>query len=127
MERTHLLEIDFQLQSEKRREFNSSLESLLSGIGTGHNRASAYEDRDDGSRLLLVFEWSRRQDLEAFLGSKPFVVLLGCLKTLGKVSDCRIVDLSSSAGSAGNSGVYRWVDGWRMPPPLIPENPQGSS
>jgi quinol monooxygenase YgiN len=141
MNRTHLLEIDFQLQSEKRREFNLSLENLLAASGSGHVRASAYEDRDDGNRLLLVFEWSRRGDLEAYLESRPYLALLGCLKTLGQVADCRVVDLSDGPAAPGEpagdlpghpAGVApadrvgpRWVEGRRAPPPSMPSGSPG--
>lgn len=127
MDRPYLLEIDFQLRSEKRREFNWTLDGLLSGSGGGHVRASAYEDRDDGNRMLLVFEWNQRGDVEAFLDSAPFGVLLGCLKTLGEVADCRVVDLSRSPGPAGSRAVARWVEGKHSSPPSLPEDPKTRS
>lgn len=123
MDRMYLLEIDFQLRSEKRREFNSSLDSLLGGVGSGHARALAYEDRDDGNHLLLVFEWSQRGEVEAYLESRPFGALLGCLKTLGEVADCRIVDLSGSELAAGGRAVARWVGGRQAPKQSHDEKP----
>lgn len=107
MARSYLLEIDFQLRSEKRREFNSSLESLFCGVGSGHVRASAYEDRDDGNHLLLVLEWGSRPDLDVYLESKEYGTLLACLRILGSVTDCRVVDLTGSLGA----GSTRWVTG----------------
>lgn len=107
MDRSYLLEIDFQLRSEKRREFNSSLESLFSSADTGHLRASAYEDRDDGNHLLLVLEWDGRPGLDSYLESREYGTLLACLRVLGTVTDCRVVDLTGAAGA----GTTRWVAG----------------
>lgn len=120
-----LLEIDFQLRTEKRREFNSSLESLLCGTGSGYARASAYEDRDDGNRLLLVLEWNNRDEIEAYLDSPNFGALLGCLRTLGQVSDCRAVDLSSPSGRAGAREDPRWVRGQEAAPEKNRQIPTG--
>jgi hypothetical protein len=106
-----LLEISFDLRSENRREFNSSLDSLMREKGSGSIRSSVFEDRDDRNRILMVLEWGNIVDLQRYLVSETLGVLLGCLKTLGTVSDCRIVDLTVPDGAIGTRAAARWVKG----------------
>ena len=109
MDRPHLLEIDFRLRSDKRREFNSFAETVLSMQTSGFVRASTYEDRDDPNRILLVLEWSRSEHLQTYLGSEIFGALKGCLRTLGTLVDYRVV-IGAKAESGGASGDRSEID-----------------
>jgi quinol monooxygenase YgiN len=95
MSKLCLLEIEFTLLPQKRREFAQSLE-LLSGLGRGLIRRSIYLDRDEPDRVLWVEEWSNRQALESHLETGSFRALVGGLRVLGNVHDCRLVDFSSN-------------------------------
>lgn len=96
MRDTFLLQIDFTLNPEKRRELNSSLSSLTWKEGAGHVRTSVYEDRDDRDRCLLVTEWSDKKSLDRCFASDTYSALLGCLLTLGRISGCRLVSPNSA-------------------------------
>ena len=111
MDQSCLLEIDFQLSAPKRREFNYSLESLMGRDDVGYVRCTAFEDRDDRDRFLLVSEWSSRAALETYLQSETYGALLGCLKTLGVVLDCRVVNLYGPVHTEAPSRTIRWVTG----------------
>ena len=97
-----LLEIDFKLFPAKRREFNKSLDSLIGRQETGQIRAFTYEDRDDNEHILLVSEWADRTAVDTYVQSDSYRALLGCLMTLGEVSDCRIVDLPVPADTVSS-------------------------
>jgi quinol monooxygenase YgiN len=95
----YLLEIDYRLNSDKRHEFESSLESLLDQEPRPV-RTSIFEDRRDSNRLLLVWEWSDEQQVNRYLTSDTFGVFSGCLKTLGTIAETRVVNTQSSAAAA---------------------------
>lgn len=89
-----LLEIEFMLLPQKRREFAQSLE-FLTGPGQGMVRRSVFVDRDEPERILWVEQWGNRQLLESHLETADFRALVGGLRTLGNVVDCRLVYLGS--------------------------------
>ncbi len=94
-----LLEIEFVLSAQKRREFAQSLD-LLTGTGQGFVRRSVYIERDEPERILWVEEWTTLQMLEAHLETATFKALVGGLRILGNVVDCRLVDLASGVGDS---------------------------
>lgn len=89
-----LLEIEFLLLPQKQREFAQSLE-FLTTARQGLVRRSIYVDRDELERILWVEEWATRQTLETHLETEAFKALIGGLRTLGNVLDCRVVYLES--------------------------------
>lgn len=95
----HLLEISFQLLPGKRREFSQSMTMLTGSEGKGGMTGAVYEDRDDPDHLLWVEEWADRSILERHLDTDAFKTLMGALRTLAVVLDCRIVDLGSEQSS----------------------------
>lgn len=100
-----LLEIEFVLLPQKRREFAQSLE-FLTGPGQGLVRRSVYADRDEPERILWVEQWANRQLLENHLETEDFRALLGGLRTLGNVVDCRLVYLESDPMDSRHSPRY---------------------
>jgi len=103
-----LLEIEFALLPQKRREFAQSLD-LLTGTGHGLVRRSVYIDRDEPERILWVEAWATRELLEAHLETEIFRGLIGGLRILGNVLDCRLVDLASDLTDSRR--VPRYVRG----------------
>lgn len=97
MSKLCLLEIEFTLLPQKRREFAQSLE-FLTGSEQGLIRRSVYVDRDEPERVLWVEEWSNLETLEGHLETAGFRALVGGLRVLGNVLDCRLVDLGSDIG-----------------------------
>jgi len=93
---TCLLEIELTLKPGKRREFNRSIEDLRSHEGHGHIRTTVYEDREEPGHMIWVADWANRQALNEYLRSDAFGVLLGGLRVLGVVTECRVVDESGS-------------------------------
>jgi quinol monooxygenase YgiN len=89
-----LLEIEFTLLPQKRREFAQSLE-FLTGSWQGLIRRSVYIDRDEPERVLWVEEWSSRAMLEVHVETPAFRALIGGLRVLGNLLDCRLVDFAS--------------------------------
>ena len=104
MIRDCLLEIDYHLRAEKRREFTQSASSLIQCEGEGHLRTVIYEDRDEPDHILWVEEWMHRDQLDRYLSTDGFLALLGGLKALGTVLDCRVIDLSGP--QTGTSGTF---------------------
>ena len=111
MVRDCLLEIDYHLRAEKRREFTQSASSLIQCEGEGHVRTVVYEDRDEPDHILWVEEWTGRDVLERYLSTDAFLALLGGLRALGTVLDCRVIELSA-ATHATSGTLPRRLEGW---------------
>lgn len=107
-----LLEIEFLLLPQKQREFAQSLE-FLATAGKGLVRRSVYVDRDEPERVLWIEEWATRQMLEAHLETEAFKALVGGLRTLGNVLDCRVVYLASDVPDTRH--VPRYLRGKVIP------------
>ena len=90
-----LLEISFRLLPGKHREFSQSLVMLMRAEGEGHRKTLVYDERDEPDHLLWVEEWTDRAMLERHLETGLFKTLMGGLRALATVDDCRIVDLGS--------------------------------
>jgi quinol monooxygenase YgiN len=103
MSATCLLEIEFTLKPEKRREFNRSVEDLRSLEGEGHLRTAVYEDRELTGHMIWISDWRDRTTLNVYIQSDSFRVLLGGLTVLGTVLECRLVDGSGSCATPSTS------------------------
>jgi quinol monooxygenase YgiN len=113
---TCLLEISFRLLPAKRREFAQSLLMLTGSKDKRGSSSVVYEERDDLDHLLWVEEWADRSLLEQHLETDVFKTLMGALRTLATVEDCRIVDLGSSLHSGHVPGYKpRQLEGRRIP------------
>jgi quinol monooxygenase YgiN len=109
-----LLEIDCRIKPEKRREFRLNLGALAQLITTNRFPPVVYEDQNEPGHMLWLQEWSNRQALEAYLESDEFLALLGGLRVLGSVQDCRVVDLTRETPQPGQAGGHsRLLEGWR--------------
>lgn len=96
-EGTCLLEIEFVLKTGKRREFVRSLEGLHSHEGIGHLRTVVFEDCEEPGHLIWIADWTSRAALEEYIESDEFRVLLGGLRVLGTVMDCRVIDEATTS------------------------------
>lgn len=86
-----LLELEFTLKPGKRIEFGRCQQELRASQGHGHIRNSLYENVECLGNLLLVSEWRTRADAEKYLKGGRFRLLVGAIRVLGTLSDCRLV------------------------------------
>ena len=113
---TCLLEISFRLLPGKRREFSQSLSMLTGAEGKDRPSPVVYEERGDLDHLLWVEEWADRSMLEQHLETEVFKTLMGALRTLATVEDCRIVDLNSDQHPGQVPGYKpRHLEGRKIP------------
>jgi hypothetical protein len=90
----YLLEIEFFLTPEKRREFLQSRELFLGADSQANNRVQLLQDRKEPDHLLYVAKWIDLEELERYTEAQQFHTLMGGLRLLSKRLDCRIVTLS---------------------------------
>jgi quinol monooxygenase YgiN len=66
-------------RSEKRREILQTIKGLMDQLnkGTNCNQVNLYQDIDDKDIFFLVENWSAEHDLDEYLSSQLFKVLLG--------------------------------------------------
>jgi len=91
-----LLEIEFRLSPQKRREFVQSLEFFLASGDSDPKRIRLLQDRTEPDHLLLTSNWLDLKELEDFTQVKQFRALMGGLRILSTILDCRIVTLNGS-------------------------------
>lgn len=91
-----MLEIEFQLSPQKRREFVQSLEFFLGSGDSGPNRIRLLQDRAEPDHLLWISKWLDLKELEDFIQVQQFRALMGGLRLLTTILDCRIVALGGS-------------------------------
>lgn len=101
-----LLEIEFVLKPGKRREFIRSFQGLQGHEGEGHVRSTIFEDSEEPGHLIWIGEWTSRITLDAYMRGDRFGVLLGGIRVLGSVTDCRVIDeatvsVDTSVGASG--------------------------
>jgi quinol monooxygenase YgiN len=104
------LEIEFKLKPGKRREFARSFEELICHEGEGHVKTTVFEDREEPGHMIWVASWSSRESLEAYLKGEQFGVLIGGLRILSSLTDCRLIDAGwgeSSPKSISGSRLTR--------------------
>jgi quinol monooxygenase YgiN len=94
------LEIEFILKPGKRREFSRSCEDLQGHEGDGHIRTTVYEDRDEPGHMLWVADWTSRGALEGYMRTDKFGVLVGGLRVLSVLENCRVVVSGKGAGES---------------------------
>jgi quinol monooxygenase YgiN len=66
-------------RSEKRTEITQTVRELVNQIGknTKCRRVNSYRDIEDENTFILVKDWSTMHDLDEYLSSRLFKVLLG--------------------------------------------------
>ena len=80
-----------KVKPEKQQEFRHAISSLYStGEGEkGLKKSTLYQEVDDPRGFRLIAEWETRKDLERFLRTEKFRVLLGALGVLCTESEIR--------------------------------------
>ena len=91
-----LLEIEFLLSPEKRREFAQSLELFGGDDDPTRNRNCLLEDRTEPDHLLWISKWFDLHELERYTERDQFRALMGGLRLLTTIVDCRIVTLNAA-------------------------------
>jgi quinol monooxygenase YgiN len=84
---------------EKRQEFLQTIRSLNREIATfqGFKQSRLYQDLDHANSFTLVEEWETEKDLDNFIRSDRFSVLVGALRVLGEKAEIKY-DLIPHAG-----------------------------
>lgn len=86
------LEIEFTLKPGKRREFTRSFEHQICDEGEGHIKTTVYEDREEPGHMIWIASWASREALERYMRTDEFGVLIGGLRILSSLTNCRLVD-----------------------------------
>lgn len=86
-----MLEIELVLLPHKRREFLQSFEMFTEESTTSNFSVSLLQDRSSKDHLLWVFKWGDVREWEQYAEVGPFRALMGGLRLVSKVLDCRIV------------------------------------
>jgi quinol monooxygenase YgiN len=82
------------------KEFLQTVHSLDNLIRTvkGCTSHRLYHDVDAQDEYIFVEEWESQSDLDNFMKSDPFSVLLGAMNTLCDCPDIKVNAVSSTAG-----------------------------
>lgn len=91
-----VLEIEFLLRPQKRREFVQSLEFFLASGDSGPKRIRLLQDRTEPDHLLWISKWLDLKELEDYTQVEQFRALMGGLRLLSTILDCRTVALDGS-------------------------------
>lgn len=83
--------IFLKVASQKREEFLQTIEALLKDLKQekGFKKSSIYQDVSNPDIFHLVEEWETNDDLEKYLKSELFRILIGTLKVLCQESEIR--------------------------------------
>ena len=83
--------IFLKVYASKREEFLQTIESLVSDLKQekGFKKSSMYQDVINPNVFHLVEEWQTNDDLESYLKSEHFRILIGTLKVLCEESEIR--------------------------------------
>jgi len=86
-------------RSEKRKEISQTIQSLAGQVlgKKGCLDANSYQDINDENIFYLVEEWQTQQDLDDYLQSKLFAVLLGIKTILVESPEIKFMVESRSA------------------------------
>ena len=78
-----------KVSDSKREEFLQTIESLVSDLKQekGFKKASTYQEVNNPNVFHLVEEWQSNDDLEGYLKSEHFRILIGILKVLCEESE----------------------------------------
>ena len=92
--------IFLKVSNSKRGEFLQTIESFVSDLKQekGFKKSSTYQDVNNPNVFHLVQEWQTNDDLEAYLKSEHFRILIGTLKVLCEESEIRYRMISYDMG-----------------------------
>jgi quinol monooxygenase YgiN len=96
-----LLEIEFRVNEEKRRELSQSISSLRSARAPGRIQTLVYAEMAEPDRYIWVEEWSDEGKLEHYLTTNSFRAVMGGLRVLGTVLRYRIVEIEETLPKEG--------------------------
>jgi hypothetical protein len=99
-----VLEIEFLLSPQKRREFVQSLEFFLASSDSGPNQIRLLQDRAEPDHLMWISKGLDLKELEDFTQMDQFRALMGGLRLLTTILDCRIVALDGSPKCRHSTG-----------------------
>jgi len=93
--------IFLKVASQKRDEFLQTIEALLIDLKKekGFRKSSIYQDVANLNAFHLVEEWETNDDLERYLRSEPFRILIGTLKVLCQESEIRYRMVAEDMGA----------------------------
>ena len=93
--------IFLKVASQKRDEFVQTIEALLMDLKQekGFRKSSIYQDVGNPDVFHLVEEWETNDDLEKYLKSELFRILIGTLKVLCKESEIRYRMVAEDMGT----------------------------
>jgi quinol monooxygenase YgiN len=83
-----------KVRSEKRKEFLQVVRSLTDD-GEQHEGLRKFklnQENKNPTGFSLIYEWEAKEDLDRYLGTEEFRVLLGALKVLGEKSEIGLED-----------------------------------
>ena len=85
---------------EKRKEILQTLLSMVESTGNEKGCLShqVFRDIEDDNVFSLIDEWETREDLDRYIGSAKFGVLLGTKSLLCEPPDVKIHTVSDSEG-----------------------------
>ena len=89
-----------QVNSENRKELLQTVSSLIEKIRRERGCLShhIYQDIMDENAFIVVEEWASQVELDDYLRSDRFGILLGALNLLGEPPDIRFNAISYTAG-----------------------------
>ena len=78
--------INVKVLPEKRDEFLQTVRVLYRDIEKekGFKRSALFQDVDDETRFNLNTTWEKREDLDNYLKSELYKILMGAVKVLGE-------------------------------------------
>jgi quinol monooxygenase YgiN len=88
------MSIKVSVLPEKRKELVQTIRSMMGGIRKEKGCLSHtwYRNIEDDNALILLEEWQTREDLERYLHSYGFRILLGAIRILGDSLEMRSND-----------------------------------
>lgn len=98
-----------KVRPEKREEFLQAVRSL-NGDGGQHEGLRKFklnQENENPTGFSLIYEWETKEDLDRYLGTEEFRVLLGALKVLGEKSEIGLEN------QKGGSTTKTLVTGWK--------------
>jgi len=92
--------IFLKVSATKREEFLQTIASLASDLKLekGFKKSSTYQDVNNPNIFHLVEEWETNDDLEWYLKSEHFRIMIGTLKVLCEESEIRYRMISHEMG-----------------------------
>ena len=89
-----------KVSDSKREEFLQTIKSLVNDLKQekGFKKSSTYQDVNNPNVFHLVEEWQTNDDLENYLKSEHFRIMIGTLKVLCEESEIRYRMVSHDMG-----------------------------